>query len=58
MFGTYMGYIDFDGQRYWDIRHMQNYEIICADLQTEAIPSDCRNRQDSIKLFQGEVEVA
>lgn len=44
MFGTYMGYIDFDGQRYWDIRKMQNFEIIGADLQTEALPSDCRSR--------------
>jgi len=58
MFGTYMGYIDFDGQRYWDIRHMQNFEIKCADLHKEAIASDCRNRIDSIALFQGDVEVA
>lgn len=58
MFGTYMGYIDFDSRRYWDIRRMNNFEIRCADLTKEALPSDCRNREDSIKLFQGDVETA
>jgi hypothetical protein len=51
LFGTYFGYIDFDGQRYWDIRRMQNFDMLCADLAKEALPSDCRNRLDSIKLF-------
>ena len=58
MYGTYMGYIDFDGRRYWDIRRMINFEIRCADLAKEALPSDCRNREDSIKLFQGDIETA
>ena len=58
LFGTYMGYIDFDNKRYWDIRHMYNYEIICADLSKEALASDCRNRQDSIKLMEGDIEQA
>jgi len=50
MFGNYMGYIDFDEKRYWDIRQMHNFEITGADLLKDALPSDCRNRQDSIKL--------
>ena len=58
MFGTYFGYLDFDGQRYWDIRRMHNFDMMCADLNKEALPSDCRNRQDSIKLFEGEIDVA
>jgi hypothetical protein len=23
--GTYMGYVDFDGERYFDVREMDNY---------------------------------
>lgn len=56
--GTYMGYVDFDGQRYWDIRHMHNHEIICADLLKEALRSDCRNRGDSIGLIEGDIDRA
>jgi len=26
--GSYMGYLEFDGVRYWDIRRMQNFSII------------------------------
>jgi len=26
--GTYMGYIEFDKVRYWDIRRMQNFGLI------------------------------
>lgn len=58
LFGTYFGYLDFDGERYWDIRRMQNFDMMCADLTKEALPSDCRNRQDSIKLFEGDIDVA
>jgi len=58
LFGTYMGYIDFDRQRYWDIREMHNFAVIDTDLKTEALPSDCRNRIDSLKLLEGDVEEA
>jgi len=56
--GTYMGYIDFDDQRYWDVRDMVNYAVQGADLKTEALNSDCRNRIDSLALLAGDVEEA
>jgi len=27
MFGNQMGYIDFDGMRYWDVRDQTNYRV-------------------------------
>ena len=60
--GTYMGYIDFDGERYFDIRHME------SDLQSVPLPlenrkpmclkSDSRNRPDLQELNLGHTEVA
>lgn len=28
IFGSFMGYVDFDGVRFWDGRRMQNFEIL------------------------------
>ena len=69
MYGTCMGYCDFDGKRYWDARSMQNFiakpipktEQTTACLQ-KSIPlvlqSDCTNRPDSVTLESGDVEAA
>ena len=43
-----MGYIEFDGQRYWDERRQTNYQIHGTPLEL-ALPSDWRNRIDTIK---------
>ena len=40
-----MGYIDFDGERYWDARHMDNYEVIDKPIE-ECLESDSRARPD------------
>lgn len=47
MFGNQMGYIDFDGVRYWDVREQVNYSIKGVDLGKGTIGSDCRFRTDS-----------
>ena len=57
VFGTYMGYIDFDGQRFWDARHMDNYKIEDLPLD-QSLTSDSRNRPDIINLGLSHVEVA
>ena len=49
IFGNYMGYADCDGQRYFDVRHMDNYEL--QDLPKElSLASDSRNRIDICEL--------
>eukprot|EP00811_Abedinium_folium_P037136 NODE_977_length_2666_cov_6.755022.p1 GENE.NODE_977_length_2666_cov_6.755022~~NODE_977_length_2666_cov_6.755022.p1 ORF type:complete len:788 (+),score=254.68 NODE_977_length_2666_cov_6.755022:47-2365(+) len=53
VFGTYLGYIDFDGERYWDIRHITPRE--CAPSSGEVLPSDSRNRQDCHFLAAGDL---
>ena len=52
-----MGYIDFDGQRFWDARHMDNYKIEDLPLD-QSLTSDSRNRPDIINLGLSNVEVA
>lgn len=50
--GTYMGWLEFDGVRYWDIRKMQNFPII-EPAQDKVIKSDWRNRSDSMQRLAG-----
>ena len=69
IYGTYGGYCDFDGKRYFDIRQMQNF-IAQPVPPTEksnpnrpeslpiVLPSDCTNRADSVTLISGDVEAA
>ena len=55
LFGTYMGYIEFDGVRYWDIRKARAFGIIDDDFNT-TLSSDWRKRSDSIELRNDDVE--
>ena len=57
IFGSYMGYIEFDGLRYWDERRSTTYEIVGTEL-SEALPSDWRNRLDTILHQEGNMEAA
>ncbi len=53
MFGTYCGYIEFDGVRYWDGRDVQPLHIeLKKDLMI--LPSDWSNRIDIMELLKGE----
>jgi hypothetical protein len=59
IFGSYMGYADFDGKRYFDLREMDNYEL--EDLPTDSkdpimLTSEARNRIDLVELMKGNVE--
>jgi hypothetical protein len=55
--GNYMGYIDFDEQRYFDVRAMEIYEVTSHPLD-QSLKSDSRLRPDSIELFKNNVEQA
>ena len=59
--GTYMGHADFDGERYFDIREMDNYEL--TDLPTWSkdplcLASDSRKRLDLVELHNGNKDLA
>jgi hypothetical protein len=47
--GTYLGFVDFDGQRYWDIRDLSGEGPLPVPA-TEALPSDSRYREDALAL--------
>ena len=48
-----MGYIDFDGIRYWDVRDQVNYKVQGVDLEKYTIKSDYRFRNDSLEHKNG-----
>ena len=50
-----MGYIDFDGLRYWDVREQVNYFIKGVDLDKGALPSDSRPRIDTVAYKAGDM---
>ncbi len=55
IYGTYLGFLEFDGRRYWDIRDAEMFPI----MKPEAIlPSDARHRPDLCTLLTGDVEAA
>ena len=67
--GTYAGYCDFDGKRYFDVRSMHNYiaqpipttEKVTPNYPNSfpvVLPSDCTQRADSVTLISGDVESA
>jgi len=67
--GNYMGYVDFDNKRYWDVRDMVNYEPVpIPKTETHTplnpksfpvlLPSDANLRMDSLALLAGDVEQA
>lgn len=49
VFGNYNGYIEFNGERYWDIRDTKVFDII-PSVGTHILPSDSRYRADLISL--------
>ena len=55
--GTYVGYIDFAGERYWDYREKDLMNFPCIPGET-CPPSDSRNRLDSQYLVTRTIEEA
>ena len=59
MFGSIMGFIEFDDVRWWDARRMVNYDMNSIDSKFEqALPSDSKNRIDSIAMKAGDIDAA
>ena len=69
IYGNMMGYLDFDDQRYWDVRYAQSYvptpipreENVLNDNEEGfklLLQSDTTLRSDSMALIDGEVEQA
>ena len=56
IYGTYCGYLEFDGERYWDARDTIKFEVKPSDRLR--LPSDSRNRIDLVSLISGDVEEA
>lgn len=56
--GNYMGFIDFDGLRYWDIRERANIWFPVSPQGERSLPSDSTKRQDSIILASGDAQGA
>ena len=64
-----MGYLDFDGQRYWDVRYTPSYvpqqipieeKVIESNEHSlrKVLQSDTTLRADSSALVAGEIEQA
>lgn len=50
-----MGFIEFDGIRYWDTRDLKPYKLHKSE---KPLPSDSRYRPDLQQLAQGNIEAA
>lgn len=44
--GNYMGFIDFDGERYWDAREVDHWCTPLQDWEVDCLPSDSSRRRD------------
>ena len=67
IYGTYLGFIEFDGVRYWDLRENNPVAVNGVPYGEDAdstptanlvLPSDSRLRQDSMALRAENVEAA
>ena len=54
--GTYWGYIDFDGERYWDVRDCIKFPVSHSDKNV--LPSDSRHRIDLISYEKNDLTEA
>ena len=43
-----MGFIDFDGKRYWDVRETDMWYTAMKDWEVNSLPSDAARRLDVI----------
>jgi len=58
--GNYMGYLDFDGVRYWDIRDKEDLHFPprWEDSDPNSLLSDAKRRTDRIFLEEKPIEEA
>ena len=57
IYGTYCGFVEFDGVRYWDGRHLQAIKIN-LNAPESSLQSDFRNRTDLVALKNGNLALA
>lgn len=55
IFGNYMGFVDFDGVRYWDLRDSNDFMYFPISLGKKSLESDSTKRSDSVTLALGDV---
>jgi len=55
MTGTYLGYLEFDGKRYWDYRYTQPFE---CKIAKSPLASDFQYRPDKALLGLGQYDAA
>ena len=53
--GNYMGFLNFDDERFWDLRESKLFDW---KLKPDSLESDAYKRIDTIALFEKEVERA
>ena len=53
-----MGFIDFDGERYWDAREPDIWYTQMKDWEINCLPSDASRRLDIITLITKDAEAA
>jgi len=53
-----MGYLDFDGVRYWDVREKEKWYFRLEDFESDCLPSDANRRPDVMALAIKGVEAA
>lgn len=57
--GTYLGWLEFDGVRYWDLRQTLKQEVFYSDIKKPYnLTSDSRLRPDLIELAENRVDEA
>ena len=55
MYGSYMGFIEFDGVRYWDARYIKPFAMT---INKSNLESDHTKRTDRILMLTGDMEKA
>ena len=58
IYGNYMGYMDFDGKRYWDVRDSDKWYTSLQDWESNPLPSDASRRKDVITFKTKDAELA
>jgi len=53
-----MGYIDFDGARYWDARETEKWYFQVNDWDFDSLPSDASKRKDVVTFLTKGAELA
>jgi hypothetical protein len=58
VYGNYMGYMDFGGVRYYDVREASKVYFPLKAVQEKALESDSTKRMDSVTLAMGDKDNA